>query len=430
MDVRLSSLLTAKQNEALKGIATHKYTLMAGGSRSGKTFLACAALGVLAMSKKCRQVALRLHFNDIKQAVGMDTLPKALEVLGMKSDYTINKSDWVFTFNNGSEIWLAGLDDKERSEKILGKEFTTIYFNEASQISYQSYQMALTRLAENSGIPNRVIVDCNPPTKDHWLYALFKMGKTPENRNISIVNPEKYTCINVNPADNVEHLPEGYIEETLSNLSERERARFRDGVWLDRRQGALWSYDMIASARVESAPALRRIVVAVDPAVTSNEDSDETGIVVAGISSDDHIFILGDFSLTGTPLAWGREAIDLYRRYGADRIIGEVNQGGDLIESNLRSIDKSVPYKQVRATRGKTLRAEPVAALYEQGKVHHVGIMTELETQMTDYNPESTYSPDRLDALVWACTELTSGRGPIIPPVLVTGGGVMNDYKY
>lgn len=414
--------LTDKQEDALNLIAKHKYSLLSGGSRSGKTFLCCYAIAHKAVMTKCRQVILRLHFTDVKQAIGMDTLPKVLDIIGIP--YELNKSDWVFTLPNGSEIWLAGLDDKERSEKILGKEFTTIYFNEASQIAYNSYQMALTRLAENSGQTNRIIVDCNPPTKDHWLYALFVMGKTPENRNISITNPDSYAWMSINPVDNLVHLPAGYIEETLSNLSERERARFRDGIWLDRRQGALWSYDMIASYRVESAPALKRIVVAVDPAVTSNEDSDETGIVVAGISSDEHIFVLGDFSLSGTPLTWGKEAIDLYRRYGADRIIGEVNQGGDLIESNLRSIDRTIPYKQVRATRGKTLRAEPVAALYEQGRVHHVGIMTELETQMTDYNPDSTYSPDRLDALVWACTELTSGKAPLCRPVCVTGGRV------
>lgn len=413
-------ILTEKQRAALQEVKSHKYTLLSGGSRSGKTFALCFFLVNRALQKKSRHVILRFHFNDVKQSVGMDTLPKVLDIIGIP--YDLNKSDWVFTLENGSEIWLCGLDDKERSEKILGKEFTTIYLNEASQISYSSYQMALTRLAENTGLQNRVFVDCNPPEKSHWLYALFVMHKTPDNRNISIQSPENYGYIDVNPMDNAQNLPKGYIEETLSNLSERERARFRDGVWLDKRQGSLWSFDMIASARVDAAPALRRIVVAVDPAVTANEDSDETGIVVAGISPDNHVYILADYSLSATPAVWGRTVVEAYHRHDADRVIAEINQGGDLVERNIMIIDRKLPYKQIRATRGKAIRAEPVAALYEQGKVHHVGQFPELESQMIEWSPAVTsYSPDRLDALVWAVTEL-SETTELCAPILTTGG--------
>ena len=412
--------LNAKQQQALRLLSDCKYTLLSGGSRSGKTFVLVNALVTRAVMKRSRHAILRLHFSDVKTSVGMDTLPKVLGLMGVP--YSLNKSDWVFTLANGSEIWLSGLDDKERVEKILGKEFTTIYLNEASQISYLAYQTAMTRLAENSGLKNRVYVDCNPPTKDHWLYALFVLHKNPQNRNLDLEHPENYGYLDVNPLDNVSNLPDGYIDEVLSGLDEQQRARFRDGLWQDRRLGAIWSSDMIALSRVASAPALSRVVVAVDPAVTAHEGSDETGIVVAGIASDRHIYVLGDFSMNGSPLEWGRRVAEVYRRFSADRVIGEVNQGGDLIESNLRSVDRTLPYKQVRATRGKVLRAEPVAALYEQGLVHHVGRFSELEQQMTEWNPQSPSSPDRLDALVWACTELTAGHS-VGRIDFISGGG-------
>lgn len=410
---------TEKQLEAKRLMVNSKYFLAAGGSRSGKTFVLCDAVVTRAVKKKSRHAILRFHFSDVKTSVGMDTLPKILDLLEIP--YELNKSDWVFTLPNGSEIWLGGLDDKERVEKILGREYSTIYINEASQVSYHAYQTALTRLAENSGLTPRVFIDCNPPEKSHWLFALFILGKDPLNRNLPIPNPGNYSYLNINPVDNISNLPKGYIEETLEGLDERSKARFRDGIWLDKRHGSLWSYDLIASSRVDRAPSLRRIVVAIDPAVTSNQDSDETGIVVAGISDgvDGDVYILSDSSLVGTPHEWASKAIEAYRKYNADRIVAEINQGGDLVESVLRTIDRTVPYRQVRATRGKLLRAEPVAALYEKSKVHHVGTFRELETQMCEWTPDAQKSPDRLDALVWAVTELTSKKPIYQSPIVV-----------
>jgi phage terminase large subunit-like protein len=156
---------------------------------------------------------------------------------------------------------------------------------------------------------------------------------------------------------------------------------------------------------------LRRIVVAVDPAVTSNEHSDETGIVVAGIGRDDHLYVLEDCSTVATPDAWARVAVQAYRRWGADRIIAETNNGGDMVEAVIRSVDRSVSYRKVTATRGKVIRAEPIAALYEQGRAHHVGGFDRLEDQMIEFDPTiaQNKSPDRMDALVWAGTELFGG---------------------
>lgn len=173
---------------------------------------------------------------------------------------------------------------------------------------------------------------------------------------------------------------------------------------------------MIDPYRVAAAPAqLDRIVVAVDPAVTSKESSDETGIVVAGIKrvqGVQHYFVLADRSMVATPNTWAAAVCNAYREYMADRVVAETNNGGDLVATILRQADGRIAYKEVHASRGKLVRAEPVAALYEKGLVHHVGTFGALEDQMRNYcGYDTESSPDRMDALVWAITELASKRG-------------------
>lgn len=191
-------------------------------------------------------------------------------------------------------------------------------------------------------------------------------------------------------------------------------------------EGALWTRAVIERARVKKMPdAFFRVVVAIDPAVTATETSDETGIIVAGYGSDRHLYVLADISGRMTPNEWARKAIGAFDEWNADRIVAEENQGGKLVEHNLRTVRRDVPYVGVRATQGKRVRAEPVAALYEQKKVHHVGGFPKLEDQMCLWEPLSgDRSPDRLDALVWAMSELAFtpvGRralGPLNDPSL------------
>lgn len=177
---------------------------------------------------------------------------------------------------------------------------------------------------------------------------------------------------------------------------------------LDDNPNALWNRSRIDELRVNSHPELQRICIGVDPAVTSTEESCETGIVVAGVDDNEHAYILADVTVKGSPDYWVGVIADSYSDYEADIVIGEVNNGGDLIESLLRTKNKYINYKSVHATRGKVKRAEPIAALYEQGRVHHVGSFPLLEDQMCDYNPadKDAESPDRMDALVWALHEL------------------------
>lgn len=187
-----------------------------------------------------------------------------------------------------------------------------------------------------------------------------------------------------------------------------------DAELLEDTPGALWRRATIDDHRVAEAPDLTRIVVAIDPAATSGEDADETGILTAGVGRDRHVYVLADGSGRYQPMEWAKRAIGSYRLHDADRIIAEINNGGEMVEATLRQVDPSVSFKSVHASRGKVVRAEPVAALYETGRVHHVGTFAALEDQMcaftTDGERRRGSSPDRVDALVWALSELVVSR--------------------
>ena len=187
-----------------------------------------------------------------------------------------------------------------------------------------------------------------------------------------------------------------------------------DGELIEDRPDALWSRGMIEGCRVDAVPPLMRIVVALDPPGSSRAGADACGIVAAGRTKDGLYYVLEDATVAGlSPSGWAGKAIGLYRRLEANSLVAEVNMGGEMVRAVLRGVDSSVPLKEVHATRGKYLRAEPIATLYEQGKVKHVRGFRELEDEMCDFSPEglsSGRSPDRLDALVWALTELSRPR--------------------
>lgn len=397
------------------GPQTH--TLLYGGSRSGKTFLICYANGMRAVkTPDSRHVITRLHNIDVRQSVMMDTFPKVMRLAWPDVGVTLNKSDQFATIetNHGkSEIWFAGLDDKERVDKILGKEFATITVNEASQVAYASVETLRTRLAQaaitTSGKPLklRAFYDLNPSGKAHWTYKEFHEGLKPTGERV--LRREDFAYLVMNPLDNP-HLPAAYIEQ-LQGLSSRQRKRFLEGQYLADVPGALWSSDMIEKGRAPlfDPKDATRIVVAVDPAISAEADSDETGIVAVatqGHGKGAHGYVLRDVSGRYSPHIWATKAVDLYRELKADRIVAEGNQGGEMVRQTLKSVDANVPVKIVHASRGKQARAEPVAALYEEGRMHHVGALSGLEDQMTAWVPGESDSPDRIDALVWAVTEL------------------------
>jgi phage terminase large subunit-like protein len=213
--------------------------------------------------------------------------------------------------------------------------------------------------------------------------------------------------------ENRHHLAPAFLEQIVRRYQGTRLGRQElDGEILDDMPGALWSHGLIDAARVSAAPPeLVRIVVAIDPAVSSGEHSDETGIVVAGKTGEGQGYVVADLSGHYRPAEWAKVAITACQTHGADRIVAEINNGGEMVEATLRMIDPNVPYAAVHAARGKVARAGPVAALYEQGRIHHLGALPQLEDQMcaftSDFDRDSAgYSPDRVDALVWALSEL------------------------
>lgn len=410
----MQKIKLTKTDDQLRAIrllgGSARYVLLFGGSRSGKTFITVYALLVRALrAPGSRHAILRFRTNAVRQSVWLDTFPKVLRLAFPGLRVRENSADGYVTLPNGSEIWFAGLDADDRVDKILGKEFATLYFNECSEISYDAVATALTRLAQKTILFNRAWFDCNPAGKSHWSYRLFVAKTDPVTRR-PLAFPDHYAAMMMNPAGNRANLPTGYLEETLAGLPERQRKRFLDGVFQEDLDGALWNTALLAQSRAVEIPDFERVVVGVDPSVTCGAASDLTGIVAAGRGRDGRCYILEDASLRGKPAEWGRRAIELYHRHRANRIVGEVNNGGDLIESLLRSLDDNIAYKPVRAAHGKIARAEPVAALYERGKVLHCGEFRDLEEEMCSYVPGAPKSPDRMDALVWAVTELMESR--------------------
>lgn len=210
--------------------------------------------------------------------------------------------------------------------------------------------------------------------------------------------------------DNLANLAPSFREEVLATYEGTRIGRQElMGELLEDVEGALWTLTLIDEERVDAAPDMRRVVVAVDPSGGSGPDSDEQGIVVAGVGVDGGLYVLADRSCKLSPHGWASRVVGAYREFGADRIVAERNYGGEMVESTIRQVDANAPVKVITASRGKVQRAEPVAALYEQRRVHHVGALPKLEDQMTTWTPQDGMSPDRMDALVWALTELTDG---------------------
>lgn len=424
--------LTPKQLAAqavCAGDSTH--VMLFGGSRSGKTFLHMRNVVMRALKAPgSRHAVLRFRFNHVKASIVLDTFPKVMELAFPGVKYHLDKTDWYATLPGNSQIWFGGLDDKERTEKILGQEHATIYLNECSQIPQNSRDMAATRLAqlvtqhiENrapSQLKPRMLYDCNPPSKNHWSYRMFVQKVDPETKR-PLLQPDDYASFQMNPQDNADNLPSGYIN-TLQALSPRLRKRFLVGEFADATPNQLFSDETIEKWRVldGTAPDFVRVVVAVDPSGSGdvdNADNDAIGICVAALGTDGNAYVIEDLTVKAGPATWGKVAVDAYDRHDADVIAGETNYGGAMVQYTIQTVrreqgSRRVPYKEVHASRGKAVRAEPIAALYEQGKVRHIGYFRELEDELSGFSTVGFLgdnSPNRADALIWALTELFPG---------------------
>jgi predicted phage terminase large subunit-like protein len=392
--------------------------MLFGGSRSGKTFLIVRKIVERALRHKSRHAILRFRFSHVVSTIGLDTLPKVMNLCfpAAEKGSKLDKGMWVYTLPNGSEIWFGGLDEKERTEKILGAEYATIYLNECSQLPLASRDVAVTRLAQNVGLPLKMFYDCNPVSKRHWTHAIF-VDKIDPARHQPIVSPENYAALQLNPTHNLPNLPAGYIVE-LERLDERKRQRFLLGLFSDDDDSALWTPEMLDNGRIvgRAPPEMQRIIVAVDPSGCSGPEdlrSDEVGIVVVGLGTDGRGYILEDLTGRFGPERWKTVVASAYDRHGADCVVAETNYGGSMVGEVIRTAVAAggypINFKEVAASRGKVVRAEPIAALFSQGRVSLVGRFPELEYQlcaMTLAGYKGDRSPDRADAAIWGLTAL------------------------
>jgi predicted phage terminase large subunit-like protein len=341
--------------------------------------------------------------------------------------YKLDKQQWFAQFDNGSQIWFGGIDEKERSEKILGQEHSTIFLNECSQIPIHSRELTMTRLAQLAkqvipgakvdGVPlkTRMYYDANPPTKSHWTYKIFIQRVDPHTKK-PLDSPEDYESFQINPVDNESNLSAEYLH-TLRSMSARLRKRFLDGEFQDGNSNILFSDIDIEKWRVVDTriPDMVRVVVGVDPSGSGDDafaDNDAIGIVVCGLGTDGNAYVLEDCTVKAGPSTWGKVATNAYERHEANIIVGEGNYGGAMVEHVIRTARPRTPYKMVTATRGKVVRAEPFAALMEQGKIRMVGFHHSLEEELCQFTTGGYMgddSPNRADACIWALTELFAG---------------------
>jgi len=292
------------------------------------------------------------------------------------------------TWKNGS---MATLYSAEEPDRLRGPQHHYIWADEIAAWKYpETWDQALFGL--RLGTHPRVCITTTPRP----IPVIKDLMTDP---HCTIVRGSTY--------DNRDNLAQPFFDQIITKYEGTRLGRQElHAEILTDVEGALWTHGLIEQHRVHDHPALPRVVIGVDPAVTSGSSSDETGIIVAGIGADGHAYVIDDISIKASPNEWARVVVEAYRTHMADRIIGEVNQGGDLVETLIRTTDNTVSYKAVRASKGKYTRAEPISAIYEQGKVHHVGMHATLEDQMCDWVPGAAKSPDRMDALVYALTEL------------------------
>ncbi|MEC7399069.1 MAG: phage terminase large subunit, partial [Pseudomonadota bacterium] len=335
----MTATLTDKQREANRLLASGAHNVMLrGGSRSGKTFLLCRAIVQRAINAPgSRHAIFRFRFNHAKTSIWSDTLPKVIKLCFPALRVRWDKTDFYLELPNGSQIWIGGLDDKERVEKILGQEYATIYLNESSQIPWGSVEMALSRLAQKvelapeiaavtgrTHLALKALFDCNPPSKLHWSYQLFRAHMKPGTKE-ALPDPHNYVEMKINPDDNRDNLPSEYFE-VLDGMSAAKRLRFKEGEWASEVNGALWTMEDrtapdggvipgIDALRItpDQLPEMRRIVVAGDPSGTKGDGAgDDIGIVVAGLGIDGHGYVLEDATCQLSPEGWGRRIVERF----------------------------------------------------------------------------------------------------------------------
>jgi PBSX family phage terminase large subunit len=378
-----------------------RYYLITGSRGSAKSFH--VAYFLLRLTYQPGHVILFTRYTMVSAEISIiPEFREKIELIDKDSDFDITK-DQVINKHTGSRIIFRGIKNSSGNQTANLKSIqgvTTWVIDEAEELTDQETFEKIDLSIRHKTLPNRVIMVMNPSYRSHFIYKDF-------------VEPNRgdTTYIHTTYLDNKANLSESFLEQ-----AERTRTtnpiRYSHvflGQWLDDADGIMWNRGIIERQRIQTKPEQMRVVIAVDPATTKTMQSDETGIIVAG-EANGHGYVLDDLSGKYSPDEWATVVSKAVEQYNAVCIVAEKNQGGDMVESVLRQRDRTTRIKLVTATKGKAVRAEPIYSLYEQGRIWHVGNHPKLEQQMVTFNPDSGSSPDRVDALVWAFTDLIQGK--------------------
>lgn len=369
----------------------------AGKTRAGAEWIRAQALGIAPLA----------HESVGRIALVGETEHDVREVMieGVSGLLAVHRRDerpvWISSrkrleWHNGAVAYAFSAEDPE---SLRGPQFGCAWSDELAKWRYADEAFDMLQFGLRLGAQPRQLITTTPrPT------ALIKR----------LLKDESCAVTRAPTKDNALNLAPNFLQTVMARYAGTRLGRQElDGELIEDRPDALWTRALIERCRIDDAPPLVRIAVAVDPPVSSGKRADCCGIVAAGITGEGAIIVLADETIANaTPSAWAAKAIALWRRLEADTLVVEVNQGGEMVRSVIAQVDSSVPVTSVRASRGKYLRAEPVATLYEQGRVKHASVFPALEDEMCDFGPAgltSGRSPDRLDALVWAITSLTHG---------------------
>ncbi len=376
----------------------------AGKTRAGAEWIRAKALGLapFANAPAARIALVGETLGDVRHVM-IEGVSGLLSIHAHDERPRFESSKMQLTWPNGAIAQAFGGDNPE---SLRGPQFDTAWVDELAKWREPEHGWDMLQFGLRLGDPPQMVVTTTPK-------ALPLLTKIMADPSTVVTRSKTY--------DNAANLAPAFIKEISRRYAGTALARQElDGEIVDMRAGSLWRRDWINAHRVTAIPELKSIVVAVDPPVTATASSDACGIIVVGLGPDNRAYVISDRTVQGRePHMWARAAVAAYQEFEADRIVAEINQGGDLVVSVLRQIDPGVAVQKVRATRGKWLRAEPVAALYAEGRVSHVGTYPQLEDQMCAFGADglsSGRSPDRLDALVWALTSLLLGtsRDPTI----------------
>lgn len=368
--------------------------LILAGRGFGKTRTGAETLRSWIQSGQYKRVALMSQSIREARSVMVEGASGLLEIHPPSERPSYKRTEHQLKWANGT---LATFYGANQFERLRGPQFDVAWIDELAKFRFPEEAWNQLMLTLRLGKDPRCIITTTPK-------PISLIEKLMKQQDVVVTHGTTF--------DNRANLAPGFIELIIKQFEgTRIGAQELYAELLAEKQGALWRRDLI---HYQEPPydemghlKLGRIVIAIDPATTHHDDSDETGIVIAGLNEDKFVYVLEDLSGRLSPGDWGQRVVEAYWRLKADRVVAEVNKGGDLVERILRSIDPSIPYKAVRATRGKYTRAEPIAALYEQSRILHARPFSILETQMCSYVPGlSSKSPDRLDALVWALTDL------------------------